>query len=390
MRKRKGPWKADGNSQCQKRSRVDKNLAGQLFVARFFFRLARLVGRERERERTFSVAPDRERTALADVIISFWVSRAKIKSNPEEEELNESEYGGSGDDDEERRTPLDGELSNDDEPSDVLARFQSHNNSGSNNGGNNGSVRSRQDDGSPVPLANNTGSSNHSSSTPPATSNGTPHGGLSSEPRIPAPNAVVSSSPGPMRVLDSGPLSALAARAAAASAAAALPLSAAAAIPGIPLSQAPALFGLATGAPHMMHLPPTLTPHTAAVSGASQESKYAFEEHYGKHVRPALRRRRRRTSPMHHRSHPSPIYLSLLPSLPSTGRHTRLPHSRNARAETPAARKRATNKPIGDAAEGERASPIGLFVPRVRAVGVPARELRLCGKRVERPYLSLP
>lgn len=204
-------------------------------------------------------------------------------SNPEEEELNESEYGGSGDDDEERRTPLDGELSNDDEPSDVLARFQSHNNSGSNNGGNNGSVRSRQDDGSPVPLANNTGSSNHSSSTPPATSNGTPHGGLSSEPRIPAPNAVVSSSPGPMRVLDSGPLSALAARAAAASAAAALPLSAAAAIPGIPLSQAPALFGLATGAPHMMHLPPTLTPHTAAVSGASQESKYAFEEHYGKH-----------------------------------------------------------------------------------------------------------
>ncbi|KAL3215261.1 hypothetical protein MRX96_006537 [Rhipicephalus microplus] len=85
-------------------------------------------------------------------------------SNPEEEELNESEYGGSGDDDEERRTPLDGELSNDDEPSD-----------------------------------------------------------------------------------------------------------------------APALFGLATGAPHMMHLPPTLTPHTAAVSGASQESKYAFEEHYGKH-----------------------------------------------------------------------------------------------------------
>ncbi|KAL1431272.1 hypothetical protein MTO96_014646 [Rhipicephalus appendiculatus] len=171
------------------------------------------------------------------------------RSNPEEEELNESEYGGSGDDDEERRTPLDGELSNDDEQSDVLARYQSHNNSGSNNGGNNGSVRSRQDDGSPIPLANNTGSSNHSSSTPPATSNGstTPHatGGLSSEPRIPAPNAVVSSSAGPLR--------------------------------------APALFSMAAGAPHMMHLPPTLTPHTTAVSGAPQDSKYAFEEHYGKH-----------------------------------------------------------------------------------------------------------
>lgn len=205
-------------------------------------------------------------------------------SNPEEEELNESEYGGSGDDDEERRTPLDGELSNDDEQSEGLPRYQPHN-SGTNNGGNNGSVRSRQDDGSPVPLANNTGSSNHSSSTPPATSNGstTPHAvGLSTEPRIPAPNAVVSSSPGPLRVLDSGPLSALAARAAAATGAAALPLPAAA-LSALSQSSA-ALFGLAAGAPHMMHLPPTLTPHTTAVSGAPQEpSKYAFEEHYGKH-----------------------------------------------------------------------------------------------------------
>ncbi|XP_075536045.1 AT-rich interactive domain-containing protein cfi-1-like isoform X2 [Dermacentor variabilis] len=208
-------------------------------------------------------------------------------SNPEEEELNESEYGGSGDDDEERRTPLDGELSNDDAQSDVLARYHPHNNSGvsggSNNGGNNGSVRSRQDDGSPVPLANNC-NSDHSSNTPPAASNGSTMahaGGLSSEPRIPAPNAVVSSSPGPLRVPDSGPLSALAARAAASGATALLP---AAAISALPLSQAPPLFSLATGAPHMMHLPPTLTPHTAAVSGTPPEpSKYAFEEHYGKH-----------------------------------------------------------------------------------------------------------
>ncbi|XP_075536046.1 protein dead ringer homolog isoform X3 [Dermacentor variabilis] len=209
-------------------------------------------------------------------------------SNPEEEELNESEYGGSGDDDEERRTPLDGELSNDDAQSDVLARYHPHNNSGvsggSNNGGNNGSVRSRQDDGSPVPLANNC-NSDHSSNTPPAASNGSTMahaGGLSSEPRIPAPNAVVSSSPGPLRVPDSGPLSALAARAAASGATALLP---AAAISALPLSQAPPLFSLATGAPHMMHLPPTLTPHTAAVSGTPPEpSKYAFEEHYGKHL----------------------------------------------------------------------------------------------------------
>ncbi|XP_065290715.1 AT-rich interactive domain-containing protein 3C-like isoform X7 [Dermacentor albipictus] len=207
-------------------------------------------------------------------------------SNPEEEELNESEYGGSGDDDEERRTPLDGELSNDDAQSDVLARYHPHNNSGvsggSNNGGNNGSVRSRQDDGSPVPLANNC-NSDHSSNTPPAASNGSTMahaGGLSSEPRIPAPNAVVSSSPGPLRVPDSGPLSALAARAAASGATALLPAAAISA-----LSQAPPLFSLATGAPHMMHLPPTLTPHTAAVSGTPPEpSKYAFEDHYGKHL----------------------------------------------------------------------------------------------------------
>lgn len=211
-------------------------------------------------------------------------------SNPEEEELNESEYGGSGDDDEERRSPLDGELSNDDAPSDVLARYHQHNNSGvssgSNNGGNNGSVRSsRQDDGSPVPLSNNNCNSNHSSNTPPAASNGSAMvhaGGLSSEPRIPAPNAVVSSSPGPLRVPDSGPLSALAARAAASGATALLP---AAAISALPLSQAPQLFSLTTGAPHMMHLPPTLTPHTTAVSGTPPEpNKYAFEEHYGKHL----------------------------------------------------------------------------------------------------------
>lgn len=213
-------------------------------------------------------------------------------SNPEEEELNESEYGGSGDDDEERRTPLDGELSNDDAQSDLLSRYQAHNNSaGSNNGnGNNGSVgnRSRQDDGSPLPLATNNSSSNHSSSTPPA-SNGSTHG-LVPEARIPAPNVVVSSSPGPLRVPDSGPLSALAARAAAAAAAAAggvgLPLPAAAisALPALS-SQAPPLFSLATAPPHMMHLPPTLTPHTGPVSGTPPESsKYAFDEQYGKHL----------------------------------------------------------------------------------------------------------
>ncbi|XP_077516206.1 AT-rich interactive domain-containing protein 3C-like isoform X4 [Amblyomma americanum] len=206
-------------------------------------------------------------------------------SNPEEEDLNESEYGGSGDDDDERRTPLDGELSNDDAQSDVLARYQPHNISASsagNNGnsGNNGSLgsRSRQDEGSPIPLANS--SSNHSSSTPPASNGSTPSTHpLGPEPRIPAPNAVVSSSPGPMRVPDSGPLSVLAARAAAVG----LPLPAAA-ISALPLSQAPPLFSLATAPPHMMHLPPTLTPHTAAVSSSpSEPNKYAFEEQYGKH-----------------------------------------------------------------------------------------------------------
>ncbi|KAK8781777.1 hypothetical protein V5799_016882, partial [Amblyomma americanum] len=208
------------------------------------------------------------------------------QSNPEEEDLNESEYGGSGDDDDERRTPLDGELSNDDAQSDVLARYQPHNISASsagNNGnsGNNGSLgsRSRQDEGSPIPLANS--SSNHSSSTPPASNGSTPSTHpLGPEPRIPAPNAVVSSSPGPMRVPDSGPLSVLAARAAAVG----LPLPAAA-ISALPLSQAPPLFSLATAPPHMMHLPPTLTPHTAAVSSSpSEPNKYAFEEQYGKHL----------------------------------------------------------------------------------------------------------
>ncbi|KAH8031430.1 hypothetical protein HPB51_017202 [Rhipicephalus microplus] len=77
------------------------------------------------------------------------------------------------------------------------------------------------------------------------------------------------------------------------------------------------------------------------------------------------------------------------PSFPTTphpkGHSTRFPHSHNAHAGAPITRKRGTNKRIVDAAEGERALPIGLFLPRLREVGVPARALRLCGKCVERP-----
>ncbi|CAN8005231.1 unnamed protein product, partial [Ixodes hexagonus] len=203
-------------------------------------------------------------------------------SNPEEEDLNESEYGGSGDDDDERRTPLEGDLSNDasDPQQDILARYRHHNNNNnngtSNNNNNNSIFVSFARRRSPLALNN----SNHGS-TPPS-SNGSMPSLL--DHRIPAPNVVVTSTAGLALQgaisLSSTPIGGR-------------PLQP----PGPPLPPAApmtlplplavtqgSLFSLATPPPHMMHLPPTLTPHSAV--STQDLSKYAasFEEQYAKHV----------------------------------------------------------------------------------------------------------
>ncbi|EEC17042.1 hypothetical protein IscW_ISCW011995 [Ixodes scapularis] len=173
----------------------------------------------------------------------------KHPSNPEEEDLNESEYGGSGDDDDERRTPLEGDLSNDasDPQQDILSR-------------------------SPLALNN----SNHGS-TPPS-SNGSMPSLL--DHRIPAPNVVVTSTAG-LALQGAISLSSTPLRPLQPPGAPLLPAPMSLPLP-LAVSQGP-LFSLATPPPHMMHLPPTLTPHSTV--STQDLSKYAsFEEQYGKHV----------------------------------------------------------------------------------------------------------
>ncbi|XP_064474485.1 AT-rich interactive domain-containing protein 3C-like isoform X2 [Ornithodoros turicata] len=167
------------------------------------------------------------------------------QSNPEEEEMNESDYGGSGEDEDERRTPLEGELSNDGvDHHDMMISVGGHRHQ---------SYR-RPEDGSPLAL------SLGSNGTSPATSNGATD-------RIPPTTATVPRHPPPP------------------------PPPPAIALAGPPstgigtLPPPPYTMSNSTPPPHMLHLPPTLTPVSTPQSTAvtpDHHTKYLGydDQHY--------------------------------------------------------------------------------------------------------------